>query len=77
MTMYAIRKRYQVPAKRGMRVEYLARSDGELMLGTITQACGFRLRVLLDGNRKSLLFHPTYRLQYLLNDGSRFIPEDD
>ena len=76
MTMYAIRKRYQVPAKRGMRVEYLARSDGELMLGTITQARGFRLRVLLDGNKKSSLFHPTYRIHYLLADGGKFIPED-
>ena len=66
MSMWAIRKRYKVPAKRGRRVEYMARSDGELMQGTITGSHGFYLRVLLDGNKKSCLFHPTYNLEYLL-----------
>ena len=77
MTMYAIRKRYGVPAKRGMKIEYLA-SDGEIIQGTITRSAqGFRLRAIMEGNKKSTLFHPTYRLHYLLDDGSRFIPKDD
>ena len=73
MTMYYIRKRYQVPAKRGRRVEYMA-SDGEIMLGVITGSLNSRLRVRLDGAKKSYFFHPTYKLHYLLHDGSRFIP---
>ena len=76
MSMYTIRKRYKVPAKRGMQVEYLA-SDGEIMLGAITGSAGGRLRVRLGRNKKSFLFHPTYNLHYLLQDGSRCIPRED
>lgn len=65
MSMYAIRKRYKVPAYRKGRVEYMSHSDGELMQGVITRSDGFRLRIRLDGNKKSYLFHPTYNLVYL------------
>lgn len=70
MSMFAIRKRYQVPAKRGGRVEYLA-SDGELMEGTITRSDGFYLRVKLDGAKRSVRFHPAWALKYL-PDGPTF-----
>jgi hypothetical protein len=64
MSMYAIRQRYKVPAKRGVRVEYLA-SDAELLQGTITGSDGFYLRVRLDGNKHSSRSHPTRALKYL------------
>ena len=59
MNMHNIRKRYQVPAKRGMRVEYLA-SDGEIMRGVITSSINSRLRIRLDGNKKSYFFHQSF-----------------
>jgi hypothetical protein len=54
-----IRKSYNVPAKRGMRVI----ANGKP--GKITGANGSRLRILLDGNCRSLLWHPTWRIEYL------------
>ncbi len=65
MSLKYIRGRYGVPAFRGSRVEYTA-SDGEKMQGTITgSAQSARLRVRLDGNKNSFLFHPTFNLVYL------------
>ena len=75
MSMYAIRHRYSVPAKRGMCVEYMA-NDAELVRGVITGSAGFLLRVKFDGIDRSFLFHPTHRLHYLLADGSRHKTED-
>ncbi len=70
MSLAQIRKTYNVPAKRGARVEYLAH-DGELMEGTITGTRGPHLRVRLDGNKFSTIFHPTWALKYL-PDGPTF-----
>lgn len=64
MSMESIRKRYNVPAKRGMRVEY---SEGrELLLGTITSARNDRLNVRLDKYpNEPMPFHPTCGIRYL------------
>lgn len=70
MSLDYIRKAYNVPAKRGVRVEYLA-SDGDLMDGTITGSKEALLRVRLDGAKRSGIYHPTYALKYL-PDGPTF-----
>ena len=64
MTMYAIRKRYAVPAKRGGRILYLG-SHGDKLPGRITGSQGYRLRIRLDGSCRPGIFHPTYNLTYL------------
>jgi hypothetical protein len=61
--MQWIRKRYNVPAKRGGRVEYTGKGFPEF--GTIKSADGDYLRIRLDGLKRTKLFHPTWKLQYL------------
>ena len=58
-----IRERYQVPARRGVRVIY--RGGQVPQEGTIV---GFRdghLRIRLDGEREIRSYHPTWRIEYL------------
>lgn len=63
MSMQKIRDSYGVPAKRGGRVEYTG--NGRNVPGQITGAKGALLRVRLDGDKFSILFHPTWQLRYL------------
>lgn len=63
MSMAYIRKTYNVPAKRGGRVEYTG--DGTPERGTITSADGAQLCVRLDGLKRPAHFHPTWKLRYL------------
>lgn len=68
MSMQYVRDRYQVPAKRGRRVDaYL--SDGRLAFrGVIASASGHvHLRPLSGGH--SIGFHPTHQLVYYADDG--------
>ena len=58
-----VRKAYSVPAKRGGRVEYTG--SGKSWLGTITSAQGGRLRIRMDGQKRSRRFHPTWEILYL------------
>lgn len=58
MSMEYIRKRYQVAAKRGMRVV----ADGKP--GVITGSVGSYLRIRLDGEKTSGRWHPTWRIEY-------------
>lgn len=67
--MAYIRQTYGVPAKRGMRVEYMSGRDYELMQGVIVGSRGAHLRIRLDGARHSGLFHPTYNLVYFTPEG--------
>lgn len=48
-----IRDYYHVPAKRGARVEYKGKS------GTVTGTHGPHIRVRLDGDKRSNVYHPT------------------
>ena len=70
MSLEYIRTTYGVPAAFHGRVEYVARCDGEVLLGTILGAKNGRLRIRLDGNKVAGKFHPTYRLRYLWADGT-------
>jgi len=53
-----IRKHYNVPAKVGMRV------ITEKGVGYIVGSCNARLRIRLNGEKKSRVFHPTYKIGY-------------
>lgn len=70
MSMDYIRRTYNVPAKRGAKVEYLA-SDGELVKATIVGSSNGRLLVRLGSNKHTTLMHPTWALKYL-PDGPEF-----
>ena len=53
-----VRRKYRVPARRGMRVTV----DGKS--GVITCGDGQYLRVRLDGEKRSGRWHPTWRVVY-------------
>ena len=57
-TMEWIRRQYDVPARRGMRIEY----DGKP--ATIIGAGGGYLRFRIDGEKRRTIGHPCYRIVY-------------
>lgn len=57
-----VRERYGVPAKRGMRVI----ADGKP--GRITSGAGHYIRVLIDGDKHSSYWHPTWNMEYLVGE---------
>lgn len=63
--MEAIRDCYGVPAKRNRRVVY--KGERYPRLGTITGSVPgeLTLRVMLDGDKRSVLLHPTWKLEYI------------
>lgn len=63
MTAGYVRRAYGVPANRGMRVI----ADGKP--GVITSFAGARLRIRLDGETRPDLWHPTWRITYLTDNG--------
>lgn len=63
MSMEYIRNTYGIPAKRGARVEYSA--NGVIVQGTIQGTKGAYLRIKMDGDKVSRLYHPTWQLKYL------------
>ena len=66
--MQYIRDTYRVPAKVGTRVRYTGRR--EPICGTITSATNAHIRVRLDGETGSGHYHPTWRIEYLQNEGA-------
>ena len=56
--MARVRKKYRVPAKRGMLVRYYGEIGRILSVDD-----SLRLRVLLDGRK--VILHPTYNVEYL------------
>ncbi len=58
MSMEYIRKTYDVPAKRGAMVLYKGKP------GIITGSRGAHLRIKLDGDTKSGIYHPTWEIEY-------------
>lgn len=65
MSMARLRRYYSVPAKRGMRVRYTGEGQDNPLLGTITSARGFHLRIRLDGIKTPCIFRPTWELEYI------------
>lgn len=63
MSMEYIRNAYRVPAKRGARVQYTG--EKRPTLGTITGSEGARLRIRMDGEKHTGIYHPTWEIRYL------------
>lgn len=63
MSIEYISKSYDVPAKKGARVEYTG--GGVKELGTVTGADGAHILIRLDGHKNSFPYHPTWELRYL------------
>ena len=64
MSFEYIRSAYNVPAKKGARVEYTG--GKEPRLGTITGQNGAHLNIRLDGDKSATgPYHPTWELRYL------------
>jgi hypothetical protein len=59
MGMKWIREYYKVPARRGVQVRYRG------WAGVITGATGQYLRIRLNGDKRSDVYHPTWSLEYL------------
>ena len=57
--MEYIRRYYNVPAKKGTRVLY------DRKYGIITGSKNGLLRIRMDGDSYSELYHPTYHITYL------------
>ena len=66
MTLSWIRRIYGVPARRSARVVYAGGDRPQA--GTITGARGGHLRIRLDGQPRSRVFHPTWKLDYAARD---------
>lgn len=64
-----VRSYYGVPAKRRMRVL----AEGKP--GVITKGAGMHIRIRLDGDKHSGYYHPTWKLIYILDDGTHFDPD--
>lgn len=71
MSMDYIRRAYDVPAKRGMRIRYTDEHGG-ILNGRITSSQGARIQVLPDdrvsGCNSRLILHPTYNVEYMPHD---------
>lgn len=67
MSMAWIRNNYRVPAKRGGRIQYTGGWNDKTKseFGTIRSARGGRLRIQMDGETHTSIFHPTWKLTYL------------
>ncbi len=65
MSMAYIREYYGLNVKRGDRVRYLYPPRG-LLHGTVTGSRGALLRIRLDGEKRSRIFHPTWNIVYTM-----------
>lgn len=59
-----ISRYYGVPAKKGQRIEFEGVVGG-VKRGVITGASGPHLKVRLDGDKSSGIYHPTWKMKYL------------
>lgn len=63
MSLRYIRSYFEVPAHRGTRVEF---TGGKFpKQGTISGSEGMNLRILMDGEAFTGIYHPTQNLRYL------------
>jgi len=56
-----IRRHYNVPAKRGMKVIAQGRK------GIIVGSKGEYLRVRVEGEKNTISFHPEWEMEYIIN----------
>jgi len=62
MSMESVRKYYNVPAKRGMKILYTG--DKQAKIGRIRSAYGSSLVVSFDGTKRRYKLHPTWEVKY-------------
>lgn len=60
-----IRNYYGVPARRGARIRFLWPDPEQPRTGTVIGARDALLRVRMDGERRTRLLHPTWRIEWL------------
>lgn len=67
MSLEYISNAYNVPAKKGQRVRYTGDKGPNATgrEGVITGADGPHLRIRMDGESFSNVYHPTWELEYL------------
>lgn len=67
MSLDYIRQHYSVAAHRGARVRYTGDKGPKVSarIGTIVGAEGAYLRIRMDGDSFSNIYHPTWELEYL------------
>jgi len=67
MSLEYIRAAYAVPAKKGQWVRYtgVKGPTAKAREGVITGAEGAHLRIRLDGDSFSNIYHPTWEIEYL------------
>lgn len=54
-----IARTYNVPAKKDRRILYQGKK------GTVIGARGAYLLIMLDGEKQAMLYHPTWKIEYL------------
>lgn len=67
MSLDYIRTTYGVPARKGQRVRYTGDKGPKnpAREGVITGASGAHLRIRMDGDSFSNIYHPTWEIEYL------------
>jgi len=67
MNLQYISTAYNVPAKKGQRVRYTGDKgpNKPAREGVITGAKGAHLRIRMDGDSFSNIYHPTWEIEYL------------
>jgi hypothetical protein len=78
MSLSYIRTTYRVPAKRGQRVRYTGDRGPKAKPreGVIVGAEGAHLRIRMDGDSFSNIYHPTWELEYIDNPVLKDIRHD-
>jgi hypothetical protein len=74
MGMKYIRDTYGVPAKRGMRVDFV-QFTGETVSGTITGTYCAHLVVKHGGEKRPFYYHPTWNISYYDDMGNKIWPK--
>lgn len=64
MSLEYIRKRYQVPARRGARIKF-SPCAGIIKEGFVVAASGKYIRVRFTDFRRTVLLHPSWQVEYL------------
>lgn len=65
MSMAQLREHYNVPAKRGGKIEFTDKNNRQRQ-GVITSAStSLRLRVRLEGLNHPVALHPTWNINYI------------
>lgn len=70
MGLEYIRKTYNVPARRGQKVEYYGDANSQEFprKGVITSARGAHICIRMEGEKHPGAYHPTWMLRYVSDE---------